>query len=137
MWRAFPIKEIPENISNDKIFYGECIFRHEGYALIRPESYPDPAYDYFEKFYIWEKVTINIGLGSREFPLPSFRGYIVDFEINNNYKNIEFPNIFHRWFLKYILDNKIKFQVETENRDDIIYIVFQIKKNKIYEDEYK
>lgn len=136
MWRAFPIKEIPENTPEDKIFYGECIFRHEGYALIRPESYPDPDYDYFEKFYIWEKVTSGIGLDTREFPICSFRGYVVDFEINNNRENIEFPNIFHKWFLKYILDNKIRFQVESEDHD-VIYIEFQINKDKIYEDEDK
>lgn len=125
MWRAFPIKEIPENISKDKIFYGECIFRHEGYALIRPESYPDPDYDYFEKFYIWEKVTADFE--NRKFPAPSFRGYIVDFEINNNYKNIEFPNIFHSfWFYRYIINNTICFQVESDN--DIVYIKFKIIK---------
>lgn len=129
MWRAFPIKEIPKNISEDKIFYGECIFRHEGYALIRPESYPDPDYDYFEKFYIWEKITSGIGLDVREFPTPSFRGYIVDFEINNNYKNIEFPNIFHNWFSKYIINDKIQFQVESEN-NEVIYIKFQLNKKR-------
>lgn len=139
MWRAFPIKEIPKNISEDKIFYGECIFRHEGYALVRPESYPedpDLEYDYFEKFYIWEKVTSGIGLDAREFPSYSFRGYGVDFEIDNNYKNIEFPDIFHNWFLKYIFNNKIRFQVESEN-NEVIYIEFQINKERMYENEYE
>ena len=140
MWRAFPIKEIPKNTSEDKIFYGECIFCHEGYALIRHESYPDPdpIYKYFEKFYIWEKIIADLGI-KWEIPIPvsSFRGYIVDFEINNNYKNIEFPNIFHSfWFRRYIINNTICFQVESDN--DIIYIKFKIiKKDKINEDEYK
>ena len=123
MWEALPIEKIPEDVSEEKIIYGDitlidCIIMGETKCMAH-----NPRFEDLRNFYMWEKIVSYRFLNSL---FASFRGYkcheIILFDTD---KNIQFPEIFPDMLIKFINNNIILFQLQ--NDDEIIYARINIK----------